>query len=125
MCEYQPWNVVERKVLVPTKFQNKCEKLMICLFCLTLFCLSREVFNSTCLPSGNLVDGLPLDLHSRKVIRMQEGFDSYQARAYLYIFLPCDPAGKINSLYNEEVFHSRSKFLCMNKMCVSIQSGDS
>ncbi len=33
-------------------------------------CLTRknevlflEVFNSTCLPSGNLVDGLPLDLH--------------------------------------------------------------
>ena len=23
-----------------------------------------EVFNSTCLPSGNLVEGLPLDLHN-------------------------------------------------------------
>ena len=24
----------------------------------------KEFFNSTCLPSGNLVDGLPLDLHT-------------------------------------------------------------
>jgi hypothetical protein len=26
--------------------------------------LPGEVFNSTSLPSGNLVDGLPLDLHT-------------------------------------------------------------
>ena len=56
---------------------------------------------------------------------MQEDFDSYGACAYLYTCLPCDVAGKINSLYNEEVYRSRSKFICMNKMCVSIKSGDS
>ena len=27
-----------------------------------------QVFNSTCLPSGNLVDGLPLDLHNTDAI---------------------------------------------------------
>ena len=37
---------------------------------------------------------------------MQEDIDSYQARAYLYFFLPCAPTGKIESLYKEEVFHS-------------------
>ena len=40
------------------------------------------------------------------IIRMQEDFNSYQARAYLYFLLPCDPAGKLKSLYNEEVYHS-------------------
>ena len=68
-----------------------------------------EVFNSTSLPSGNLVDGLPLDLHS------------YRACAYLCTCLPCDPAGKINSLYNEEVYHSRCSFKRMNEMCVKIK----
>ena len=36
------------------------------------------------------------------IIRMQEGFDSYWVRALKYFFLPCNPAGKINSLYNNE-----------------------
>ena len=46
----------------------KNEKLII-LFCRTKKGkYSGEVFNSTCPPSGNLVDGSPLDL----LIRMQE-----------------------------------------------------
>ena len=108
---------------MPIKFQKNVQNIFF-----ENFTLSNEnygkksgwVFNSTCLPSGNLVDGLPLDL---LIIRMQEGFDSYWARALKYFFLPCDPAGKINSLYNEEVFHSNSKFVRMNDMCVDIRFG--
>ena len=56
-------------------------------------------------------------------IRMQDDFDSYWARAYLCTCLPCDPAGKINSLNNEKVYHSESKFICMDEMCVDINLG--
>ena len=56
---------------------------------------------------------------------MQEGFDSYWARALKYFFLPCDPAGKINSSYNEEVYHSEAKFIYMDKMCVDASLGAS
>ena len=59
----------------------------------------KAVFNSTCLPSGSLVDGLPLDLHRRLI--------AIRARAFKFFFLPCDPVGKINSLYNKEVYRSR------------------
>ena len=62
-------------------------------------------------------------LHSRRVIRMQEGFDSYRARALKYFFLPCDPAGKIISSYNYKVYRSESKFICMNELCVNISLG--
>ena len=55
-------------------------------------------------------------------VRMQEGFDSYEARAYLYFFLPCDPAGKMNSLYNKKVYRSKYSSICMNEMCISINS---
>ena len=58
-------------------------------------------------------------------IRMQEGFDSHWARALKYFFLPCDPAGKINSLYNDEVYHSRCNYICMNEMCDNIKPGAS
>ena len=51
---------------------------------------------------------------------MQGGFDSYCARALKYFFLPCDPAGKIISSYNNKVSHSESKFICMNEMCDDI-----
>ena len=34
---------------------------------------SGEVFNSTCLPSGNLVDGLPLDLRTKTSKRKGDG----------------------------------------------------
>ena len=54
---------------------------------------------------------------------MQEDIDLYRARALKYFSLPCDPTGKINSLYNEEVYRSESKFICMNEMCVSIKPG--
>ena len=57
---------------------------------------SGEVFNSTSHPSGNLVDGLPLDLHNTDA----RGFNSYRACAYLCTCLPGNTAGKINSLYN-------------------------
>ena len=81
--------------------------------------LWREVFNSTCLPSGNLVDGLPLDLHNTDA----RGYWFVLGRALKYFFLPCDPAGKINSLYNEKVYHSECSFICMNEMCVNIKPG--
>ena len=57
------------------------------------------------------------------IIRMQEDFNSYWACAYLCTCLPCDPAGNINSLYNEKVYHSKSKSICINEMCVSIKLG--
>ena len=55
------------------------------------------------------------------IIRMQEDFDSYWARAYLYFFLPCDPAGEIESLYKEKVYRSEVSFTRMNEMCANIK----
>ncbi len=48
------------KFLMPTTFHNKC-----CLFKgSNKMVFAGEVFNSTSLPSGNLVDGLLLDIHT-------------------------------------------------------------
>ena len=52
-------------------------------------------------------------------IRMQEGIDSYWARALKYFFLPCDLAGKIISSYNNKVYHSESKFIWMRCVMIS------
>ena len=38
-------------------------KILLCLTN-TMKQIWRRIFNSTCPPSGNLVDGLPLDLHT-------------------------------------------------------------
>ena len=65
----------------------------------------EEIFNSTCPPSGNLVDGLPLDLHSRRVIWMQGSIDSYQT---LRLFEP----GRVQNVgFNIYL-------ICEFKMCI-------
>ena len=46
-----------------------------------------------------------------------------KARALKYFCLPCDPAGKINSLYNDEVYHWKSNSICMNEMCDDVSHG--
>ena len=70
MCEYQAWsqkNILNRWFIIAKKVKKTKVKN---------FTLSHEkyenivgeVFNSTCLPSGNLVDGLPLDLHNTDAV---------------------------------------------------------
>ena len=58
-------------------------------------------------------------------IRMQEDIHSYWACALKMFFLPCDPAGNINSLYNEKVYRSECSFIYMNEMCMNIKPGAS
>ena len=43
--------------------ENKKIKNLLCQMN-TMKKIWRRIFNSTCLPSGNLVDGLPLDSHN-------------------------------------------------------------
>ncbi len=78
----------------------------------------EEFVNSTCLPSGDLVDGLPL--YGCKVILIR-----IRPRVMLYFFLPCDPAGKIISSYNDKVYRSEVYAYCENSLCVNIKVGDS
>ena len=47
--------------------------------------LPGEVFNSASLPSGNLVDGLPIDLHSRRAIRMQLDIDCHYGPRFFMV----------------------------------------
>ena len=101
---------------MPIKFQKKCSRNeKVKNFKKEL---PGEVFNSTGLPSGNLVDGLPLDLH----YGCNEVLLGSKARALKYFFLPCDPGWMIESSPKHKVYHSKSKFICMNEMCDDIKS---
>ena len=56
---------------------------------------SRDVFYSTCLPSGHLVDGLPLDLHNTHaetiVFRLPRAYmDNFCRKVDVEILLHCE-----------------------------------